>query len=561
MVSSLVNSPTSSVESSPNPTREKTRVCHDETIPIRRILAQVSDSDSDSGSEQEPTSGPGTYYVSPTNPEKRRMLKIPSPRLARLTLKGPPIRFKPSIPGYGEGIRKTIRVSASSTDKHGFLAPRPHAQRRILGGPSRTGGMQGAIPVSLFGVPTLTTMDQEVAAIPVSLFGLPKRTTRDQEVEVRSLQGKPLRLYETIQDSQQPHDESQQPYEEEQQHQSFEKSPSIEYGGENVDGEEEEHTPPPLVGHDCLSPPMIYRRLRAPVNENSSSEESDDEEEARFIRETEAIAEVVSEIGGSSISNHDLDSPVATLEENRVMVDPSPKGFRDHDKVLLPNKKDKCIAARKDHVISENLKKKKMKEIFTYPCCDNCCLRTFGLAEVMRERTYYFSLSREEKNIFLRGCLRGNIQGNRSYIVNGRTFCREGFKKLFSVGNTRIQRVSDNLLTRLSNDTFCKDKSSTTLGLLAWLNKFFATNVESLPNKDIFHLPDNWTKAEVYDAYQSEIMLREEEGTTYSWFCRMWNAEFSRVRIPRRSRFSTCAPCSEFKALRDKAVTIQDKSK
>jgi len=48
---------------------------------------------------------------------------------------------------------------------------------------------------------------------------------------------------------------------------------------------------------------------------------------------------------------------------------------------------------------------------------------------------------------------------------------------------------------------------------------------------------------------------------TYSWFCRIWNKEFPRVRIPKRSRFSTCGPCTEFKALRDKATLEAERSK
>src|SRR5450759_3368139 len=87
------------------------------------------------------------------------------------------------------------------------------------------------------------------------------------------------------------------------------------------------------------------------------------------------------------------------------------------------------------------------------------------------------------------------------------------------------------------------------------------TNVESLPNKDHFHLLDNWTKFEVFEALKNESMLREATSMTYSWFCRIWNLEFPRVRIPKRSRFSTCAPCIEFKALRDKATLEAERSK
>ena len=89
---------------------------------------------------------------------------------------------------------------------------------------------------------------------------------------------------------------------------------------------------------------------------------------------------------------------------------------------------------------------------------------------------------------------------------------------------------------------------------------FFLTNMEGLRNKDILHLPDNWTKLEVFEAFKMESSLHEETSLTYSWFCRIWNSEFPRVRIPKRSRFSTCAPCTEFKALRDKATLEAERS-
>ena len=120
--------------------------------------------------------------------------------------------------------------------------------------------------------------------------------------------------------------------------------------------------------------------------------------------------------------------------------------------------------------------------------------------------------------------------------------------------------MSEDIFCRIRNDTYSKDKSTIQLALVQWLNDFFMTNVESLPNKDIFHLPDNWTKLEVFEAFKLESSTREEASLTYSWFCRIWNVEFPRVRIPARSRFSTCGPCTEFKALRQKATLEAERS-
>ncbi len=68
-------------------------------------------------------------------------------------------------------------------------------------------------------------------------------------------------------------------------------------------------------------------------------------------------------------------------------------------------------------------------------------------------------------------------------------------------------------------------------------------------------------KQEIYEAFKTDTLLQDEMRTTYSWFCRIWNIEFPRVRILKRSQFSTCAPCTEFKALYDKATLEAKRSK
>ncbi len=117
------------------------------------------------------------------------------------------------------------------------------------------------------------------------------------------------------------------------------------------------------------------------------------------------------------------------------------------------------------------------------------------------------------------------------------------------------------MFSRVTKDIYCREPTSLHHNVVQWLNGFFCKNVDSQPDKDIHHLPDNWTKMEVYETFKSEMTLREEQDVAYSYFCRIWLKHYSWVRIPSRSRFSTCAPCTEFKALRDKATLEEEKSK
>jgi len=312
---------------------------------------------------------------------------------------------------------------------------------------------------------------------------------------------------------------------------------------------------------------MQYREPRSPIviSESKSSEEPSEDDRIEIPGKS-ASSQVVAKILGRDRSHdsedvlfndsvdvgNDLEGndPMGRQGEPDVEGSNSPAGFQEKEKSKDLSKKEKDKQARKDVVSKAQLAPSKIKEIYRYTSCDGECLRNLGVDLITKHRMYYYGLTNTEKNILLRGCMEDNHRGRTGYNVHGRPICRTGFKKIYSVGNDRIQRVSRDIFSRIRNDTFRKEKSTTHLSLVQWLNRFFATNVESLPNKDIFHLPDNWTKLEVFEAFRNEFLFREEASATYSWFCRIWNLEFPRVQIPKRSRFSTCAPCTEFKALR-----------
>lgn len=546
MTSSESDSPTSSVESSPNALPR----CLPNHIlknlpPSQQFVRVISDSESDSdgSSRQEPSS----YYVSPSKPDKRRHLSIQSPRIERLSIVGLGARrrFKPSIPGYGEGIRRARRISDNSPNSA------LQGQQVEVGLDGESGG---AIEISEFGLRSVVRglhHDQAVG-LKSPETALSRRTVG--KCVQRLFQSSPVSGGIEVNPS---------------------TSPII--------------SPRPTPRRHLMpSPPMrrlqvsrkglssvrvMYREPRIPVvlsgDSSSEMDEESNHEAEDQLDENRIIAQVVTECAGTgdleNSCSHLFASPRNSSSENsdacvRDIQNRSRVSFQDREKLKEPSKKEKGRICRKDNVTSKNLNRDKMKEVFHYPCCDQFCLRAFGFLEVKKQRTYYFGLSYQEKNVLLRGCVKSSPTGASGYIVDGRPCCRKGFKKLFSIGNNRLQRISQNLFSRIRNDTVCREKSTTHLTLVHWLNDFFGTNVESLPNKDVFHLPDNWTKAEVFDAFQTEAIGRGEPGITYSWFIRIWNKEFPRVRIPKRSRFSTCGPCTEFKALRDKATLEVEKS-
>ena len=90
----------------------------------------------------------------------------------------------------------------------------------------------------------------------------------------------------------------------------------------------------------------------------------------------------------------------------------------------------------------------------------------------------------------------------------------------------------------------------------------FSKNCEKLPNKDIIHLLDSFSKLEVWKIFKSSFSnFNKNKNITYRFFCKVWKKHFPNIKIPRMNRFGVCADCEEFKTIRDKAVTAEEKSK
>jgi hypothetical protein len=98
--------------------------------------------------------------------------------------------------------------------------------------------------------------------------------------------------------------------------------------------------------------------------------------------------------------------------------------------------------------------------------------------------------------------------------------------------------------------------------VISWMKNFFETHCESLPNKEVVHLPDNYSKLEVYNLYKSSFVKMDSTvNISYRNWCKLWEKRFPLVKIPAVNRFSVCADCEEFKSIREKAITAEDKSK
>ena len=138
-------------------------------------------------------------------------------------------------------------------------------------------------------------------------------------------------------------------------------------------------------------------------------------------------------------------------------------------------------------------------------------------------------------------CLQGNFLYRKSFVDPTRKVYNKNLEYSKSEGRT----ISD-----------------TSLLVKTWMKHFFDTHCESLPNKDVVHLPDNYSKFEVWNIYKSTLGdVRRSANISYKRWLKIWLAHFPSVKIPTVNRFSACADCEEFKSFCEKAVTPEDKSK
>ncbi|KAL3691285.1 hypothetical protein R1sor_004936 [Riccia sorocarpa] len=78
------------------------------------------------------------------------------------------------------------------------------------------------------------------------------------------------------------------------------------------------------------------------------------------------------------------------------------------------------------------------------------------------------------------------------------------------------------------------------------------------PGDGKYHLPNNFTKKEVYDHYKTD-MSQMQSVLQYSSFKRYWLKYYPLVTIPTTNKFSVCDFCELYKTKRDKAVTKLEK--
>ncbi|KAL3698218.1 hypothetical protein R1sor_012294 [Riccia sorocarpa] len=144
-------------------------------------------------------------------------------------------------------------------------------------------------------------------------------------------------------------------------------------------------------------------------------------------------------------------------------------------------------------------------------CCRKTCVWNLGINRLRSERKRYFRLSRTERAVYLESLVTKLEKGGVVFrLSHNLTVCRKAFKIIFCVGNSRLQRLRLPDKHHASIDTVARQPSAEAFILLEWLDSFFLSHCERQLADGKYHLPNNFTKKEVYDHYRTDMVQAEE---------------------------------------------------
>ena len=79
-----------------------------------------------------------------------------------------------------------------------------------------------------------------------------------------------------------------------------------------------------------------------------------------------------------------------------------------------------------------------------------------------------------------------------------------------------------------------------------------------MPNRENIHIPNNFSRHEIYNLYKA--FVQEAEGNNnfirYAYFTRLWKIDFNNVCIPKRLRMGVCIICTSLKQRRDRKCYV-----
>ena len=123
---------------------------------------------------------------------------------------------------------------------------------------------------------------------------------------------------------------------------------------------------------------------------------------------------------------------------------------------------------------------------------------------------------------------------------------------LHSIGNFYLSRIQEKLEkdpTYYSEVRYKWEVGPLANTSMSWMKGLFSTHGERMPNKDTIHIPNNFSRREIFSLYKyyAEVAKGVCNFLTYSYFTRIWKKKFNNVHIPKKTRMGVCSTCASLK--------------
>ena len=137
-------------------------------------------------------------------------------------------------------------------------------------------------------------------------------------------------------------------------------------------------------------------------------------------------------------------------------------------------------------------------------------------------------------------------------IILGLYLSVENISKCFiRIGNFRLSRIQENLEkdpTFYSEVHHKRQFGPLSNNAMSSMKDFFSKQW-SVFQIDRIHIPDNFSRREIYNLYKEYAEGAEGHGRfiTYPYFVKIWKKEFNNVCIPKKTRMGICNICASLK--------------
>jgi hypothetical protein len=174
--------------------------------------------------------------------------------------------------------------------------------------------------------------------------------------------------------------------------------------------------------------------------------------------------------------------------------------FRTNIKPFYIDPKHSSYTRSRKEFLSKSIS---IKELISSEFCQKNCLKRMDMYSLSKRKTY-LSMIKIMKNSYLMGCMISTITVY-DYLIGNILLCRKDFKKIHSIGNLRLSRIHtrfEKYPSFYSKVHHGRESGPFTNTALAWMHDLFSNHGDCMIDRDTIHIPDSFSRREVYNLYK-----------------------------------------------------------